>query len=78
MPKSNKAKPSASDVASRAAARNTDSAPAKVAAGNAPDAALLKASQTGDMVAGMPHNANKPLEYGYDNALNPPPGATVT
>ncbi|RZI97553.1 MAG: catalase [Variovorax sp.] len=78
MPKSNKAKPGVADVAARAAARNTDSAPAEVSAGNAPDAALLKASQTGDLVAAMPHNANKPLEYGFDNALNPPAGAVAT
>ncbi|MEJ8859422.1 catalase [Variovorax robiniae] len=78
MPKSNKAKPTpADDTASGAAARNTDSAPATLAPGSAPDAALLKAVQTGDLASAMPFNANKPLEFGFDNALNPQPGAAV-
>ncbi len=33
--------------------------------------------QTGNLAAGMPFNANKPLEHGFANAINPQPGATV-
>lgn len=31
-----------------------------------------------DFVAAMPHNAIKALEHGYDNAVAPPTGETVT
>jgi catalase len=74
MPKTTKPK----DVASISAARNTDSAPVGIDAADSDDPALLRAIQTGELAAGMPFNPNKPMEYGFDNASNPPPGATVT
>ena len=64
--------PSGSDA--KAAARNTDSAPSQVNA--ADDAASSQAVQTQDMAAGMPFNANKAGEHGFDNGLQPQPGVT--
>ncbi len=63
--------------AAKAAARNTDSAPAKAPPGGADDAAVLKAGQTGELAKAMPFNANKPLEHGAANGRNPQPGQTV-
>ncbi len=73
-------KPSAQnkeDSKAKAAARNTDSAPSKAPAPSAIDPAVQKAAQTGDLAAGMPFNSNKSIEHGFQNGLNPQPGATV-
>jgi catalase len=59
----------------QAAARNTDSGPSKV--GPAVDAASTQAVQTQDMVAGMPFNARKADEHGFDNGVQPQRGVTV-
>ena len=64
-------------AATKGAARHTDSGPSKAAANPSHDASAKKLAQTGDMVAGMPFNANKPLEHGFQNGLNPQAGATV-
>ena len=61
--------------ASRAAARQTDSGPSQVQPAN--DPAVLKAAHTGEMAEGMPFNANKAGEHGFDNGLSVQPGATV-
>ncbi len=37
----------------------------------------MKAAAADRLAAAMPENINKPLEYGYDNAHNPPVGATA-
>jgi len=65
------------DSAPKAAARNTDSAPSSTPADASADHALLKAQQTGDMVAAMPFNATKASEHGADNGAAPPTGASV-
>ncbi|MDO9405568.1 MAG: catalase [Polaromonas sp.] len=79
MPKSTPQAPSKASKSSAApaAARNTDSAPSKVAAADASDPALLKASQTGDLAAAMPFNPTKPAEHGFANGLKPQQGATA-
>ena len=63
--------------AAKAAARNTDSAPSRIARDVSNDPAVQKMVQTGQLVASMPSNTNKPLEYGFENGLNPQPGAVV-
>jgi catalase len=66
-------------VAARAAARNTDSAPAHPAppAAGAGDSPAQKAIDTQTLAAGMPANENKPLEHGATNAAATPAGVTV-
>ncbi|MBC7437621.1 MAG: catalase, partial [Bdellovibrionales bacterium] len=71
MPKSTKAAPS------KATARNTGSASAKVNPGASSDAAVAKAVQTGELAAAMPFNPTKPAEHGFANGLAPQAGATV-
>ncbi len=62
----------------KAAARNTDSAPASgPGPGVVPDVAAEKMAQTQALVAGMPHNANKAGEHGFANGVAPQRGATV-
>ena len=41
------------------------------------DPLLIQANATQALVAAMPHNANKALDFGRDNAVNPPLGMTV-
>jgi catalase len=60
-----------------AAARHTASAPAGPPPPSANDALMEKAAATNDLVAAMPHNTNKSLEIGYDNAVAPPEGLSV-
>ncbi|WP_295856971.1 catalase [uncultured Xylophilus sp.] len=62
-------------AAAKAAARNSDSAPARPAAGDTDDPAVQRAADTQATVAGMPHNPNKAQEHGHDAALSPPVGA---
>ncbi|MDM0014427.1 catalase [Variovorax sp. J22P168] len=72
--------PPASTIdAARAAARNTDSAPATPPPADAGkgDAPTQKAIDTGATAAAMPFNANKPLEHGEANARSTPVGASV-
>ncbi len=60
---------------SKAAARNTDSAPSRVKAVG--DQASAKAEQTGLLAESMPFNPRKAGEHGFQNGLSPEPGATV-
>jgi len=73
-PDSGRANPEANS-APRAAARNTDSGPSQVQPAN--DPAVLKAVHTGQLAEGMPFNANKAGEHGFDNGLAVQPGITV-
>lgn len=41
------------------------------------DIVAEQASASDPLVAAMPYNSSKPLEYGYDNAVAPLPGVTV-
>jgi catalase len=66
------------EVAAKAAARNTDSGPAGAAPGSPDDLPSRKMAEVQALVQAMPHNVNKPLEHGYDNAIQPPAGAIVT
>ena len=61
-----------------AAARNTDGAPSRPSPATDGDPALLKAAQTQDVASGMPFNPTKASEHGFDQGVNPPPGATVS
>ncbi len=65
--------------AAKAAARNTDSGPARAPSPSdaATDAATQKMGQTDALAAAIPFNANKPREHGFKNGLTPPTGATV-
>ncbi|HXG72186.1 MAG TPA: catalase, partial [Gemmatimonadaceae bacterium] len=62
---------------SKAASRNTSSAPSNPSPAPAGDAPAKKAAATDKLVAAVPFNANKPLEFGRDNAVNPPEGITA-
>jgi len=42
-----------------------------------PDTLAQQAAHTQALAAAMPHNANKPLEHGFQNGTHPQPGATV-
>ncbi len=61
--------------ASNAAARNTDSGPSTLKPSD--DPAVLKALHTGQLAEGMPFNANKAAEHGFDNGLSVPAGPMV-
>jgi len=67
-----------STTAAKAAARNTDSGPAKVKPDAGGDLPAQKMAQTEALAAAMPFNATKPAEHGFANGLAPQPGATVT
>jgi catalase len=72
-------KPAASpskQTASKAAARNTDSAPVKPMDPGS-DEAALKMVEVGEMAAAMPFNSNKAAEHGATAGMNPAAGATV-
>jgi catalase len=61
-------------VSSSTAAGTTNSGPSHP---DAPQTAMARhAADQQAMAAAMPANANKPFEYGYDNAIAPHPGAT--
>uniref|UniRef100_UPI000D3693C4 catalase n=1 Tax=unclassified Variovorax TaxID=663243 RepID=UPI000D3693C4 len=62
--------------AARAAARNTDSAPAHPGAPVMGDAPSQRAADVQALAAAMPANTLKPLEHGLDNAMAPPRGLT--
>ena len=67
----------ASDKASKAASRNTASAPSHPSPAPVNDALAQKAAATEMLVASVPFNSNKPGEIGRDNAVHPPRGFTV-
>ena len=71
MPKSPK-------TAARAAAKNTDSQPARSQTDiMSADPALRKMAETQALVAAMPYNASKAGEHGFANGVAPQPGASV-
>ena len=82
MPKTNppadiRKNPSQSLAGAKAAARNTDSGPAKVSADSGGDLHAEKVRQPQALVAAMPFNATKSAEHGFVNAMAPQPGATA-
>ncbi|MFC5499851.1 catalase [Caenimonas terrae] len=83
MPKSQKPAagrqdPGKARTAAKSAARNTDSGPAGAQPGPAGDLPSEKMAQTQELAAAFPFNANKPLEHGAKNGMNPPAGQTAT
>ncbi len=64
-------------VAATAAARNTASAPSHIPPEAAADALAQHAAEVNALAGAVPHNANKPGEFGHDNAVSPPEGVTV-
>ncbi|MDB5954440.1 catalase [Ramlibacter sp.] len=74
MPKTPKAAPPAKKTAAKAAARNSDSGPARLAPDAGSDAAARQKAETEALAAALPNNDNKPSEHGFANGLKPPPG----
>jgi len=59
---------------SGAAAKNSDSAPARGAKGDPSDPAVARAAQQEGLARAMPFNKNKASEIGAKNAVSPPEG----
>jgi catalase len=74
-PTPTKSKTSAKKTGSRAARRNTDSGPNRLADDD--DIMVRQGQEVQATAAAFPHNATKALEYGRDNALDPPEGEHV-
>jgi catalase len=64
-------------AAAKAAARNTDSGPARVNPDAGGDAQAEKMAQIQALAAAMPFNSIKPAEHGIANAMAPQRGATA-
>src|SRR6478735_1643645 len=77
MAKKKATPPPASRTAGRAAARNTDSASSKGVPPGTGDRLAERVADMNATAAAMPANANKPFEYGYDNAHAPREGEGV-
>ena len=79
MPKTPKAPAPASKAATRSASRNTDSAAAKLPpdSAGAGDPAARKMAEVQQMAAAMDNHETKAAEHGFDNGVNPHPGAVV-
>jgi catalase len=82
MPKTNKPTPGRPDpgtskTAAKAAARNTDSGPARIPDGRGADLPAEKMAQVQALAAAVPHNPTKAAEHGFSNALAPQRGATA-
>jgi catalase len=69
--------PKPSGISSKAAPKNTDSGPARIARDANADAATEKMAQVQGLAAGMPYNPNKAGEYGFANGLAPARGTSV-
>ena len=69
--------PANSSNAAKAAARNTDSGPARIPPAAGGDVLAEKMAQTEALAAAMPFNATKPAEHGFANATRPQQGATA-
>jgi catalase len=64
-------------TASKAAARSTATNPSAPGDAGGTDALAARDAAVDTWVAGMPANANKPLEYGREHAVSPPRGVVV-
>ncbi|MBC7994283.1 MAG: catalase [Rhizobacter sp.] len=64
-------------VAAKAAARKTSGRPANPGSRTADDPLARQAADVQALVASLPYNANKALEYGRLNATTPPVGLTT-
>ncbi|HWP11234.1 MAG TPA: catalase, partial [Ramlibacter sp.] len=74
-PANGRAASSKTRTAAKAAARNTDSGPARVQP-DGTDRAAARMAQVEALAAQMPHNPTKAAEHGYANAIAPQRGAT--
>jgi len=79
MPKKSSSAPADDLAAARAAARNTDSAPAHPAppAAAKGDGPATRSAQAQALAAALPSNANKAAEHGEAHALSAPVGQTA-
>lgn len=75
MATNNKPAPPAQLKSKGAHAAGTAQKPGRVLKTN--DIVAKQAEASDDLVAAIPHNTNKPLEHGHDNAVTPPSGVTV-
>src|SRR4029453_16349385 len=67
----------ASSATERTGSRNTDSAASRGVPTGTGDRIAEHAADVDATAAAMPFNANKPFEYGYDNARDPREGEGV-
>lgn len=77
MPKPPKATTPPMKTAAKAAARNTDSGPSRIAPVAPDDLPARKMAETQQTVASMPHNETKAEEHGFENGIDPPHGQAV-
>ncbi|MEO5658599.1 MAG: catalase HPII, partial [Polaromonas sp.] len=75
--RSNASNASKTSTAAKAAARNTDSGPARIKPDASGDLQADKMAQTEALAAAMPFNPTKPTEHGFANAIAPQRGATA-
>jgi catalase len=72
-----KASAGEASAATKAAARNTDSAGSAAPAGASSDAAVQQKADTNALAAAMPYNGHKAAEHGMANGTAPQPGDSV-
>ena len=75
MPKQNS--PGKTDAAEKTTSRSSTGSTTSAGLKPTVSPAATKQNQTESLVAGMPVNTNKAVEYGFQNGLNPQRGATV-
>jgi catalase len=75
--KSPPAKSAKQGPAAKSASRKTASAPSHPSPDTAGDVLAEKMADTEELVAAVPFNANKPTEFGRDNAVEPSEGFSV-
>lgn len=71
------AKKTPAKAAAQSAARNTDSGPGRVDAAAGEDLAARKAAELQQLSTAMDNTQTKAAEHGFDNGVQPLPGATV-
>src|SRR4051812_3571178 len=77
MPKTPNAPAPARKAAAKAAARNTDSGPSKVAPDSGGDLAARKMAEVQQLAAAMDNSEAKEAEHGFAAGVRPVEGATV-
>ena len=77
MPKTPKPPAPARKAAAKAAARNTDSGPSKVAPDAPEDLAARRMAEVQQVSAAMHNEEQKAAEHGFDNGVDPMHGAVV-
>ena len=77
LPANSRTESGRASPAAKAPPANTDSGAAVLSPNPADSAASEKMAQTEALVAAMPYNPTKAGEHGFNNGLNPQPGAQV-